>query len=285
VEDQKKTLVAFYELFKYIESESSNGGGGEDFTDVLLVQTCIVDALDGEATRLPRMDDEGTSKESLKTLWNSVAANTGEGAASPLVSTEKVRIRHVLDKNRPTSSRNTTTTGTMSHGSPKRSRTTATRRRTHHKPHQQQKQHPVGNGANKDASNAMSPERLVDELSTLSRKYNALVRLVASGNRDEFLCGCCQTTTFSSNPTSLDRAPVSSRVCGHTICRSCVENCHVAQVERLNQFDNGWIKCPLCNAVRAFSVCYPIVNRSLCTAIAAAHALQTKALEHVSASS
>ena len=36
------------------------------------------------------------------------------------------------------------------------------------------------------------------------------------------LCGCCQVNEFSGDPSS-DCAPVMSRACGHSICKSCVQ--------------------------------------------------------------
>jgi hypothetical protein len=88
-----------------------------------------------------------------------------------------------------------------------------------------------------------------------------------AGDHDELGCGCCQIASFSSNPNSLDRAPISSRACDHTICKSCVHHCHLAVMERTCNYEE-WIKCPLCNAERAFSSHNHLVNRSLCAAIA-----------------
>ncbi len=85
---------------------------------------------------------------------------------------------------------------------------------------------------------------------------------------DDLICGCCQTSEFSSDPTSRDRAPISSRACSHTICKACVQQCHLAFLERTSIYDE-WIKCPLCNTPRAFSSHDHLVNRSLCVAIAA----------------
>lgn len=87
-------------------------------------------------------------------------------------------------------------------------------------------------------------------------------------HHDDLICGCCQTTEFSSNPNSRDSAPISSSVCSHTICKSCVQRCHLAYLERQGTYEE-WIKCPLCNAPRAFSSHDHLVNRSLCAAIAA----------------
>eukprot|EP00934_Nitzschia_sp_Nitz4_P001978 Nitzschia sp. Nitz4//scaffold141_size107518//76724//78222//NITZ4_004289-RA/size107518-snap-gene-0.181-mRNA-1//1//CDS//3329536327//1978//frame0 len=86
--------------------------------------------------------------------------------------------------------------------------------------------------------------------------------------RDELVCGCCQTTPFSSDPNHRERAPISSRSCDHTICKSCVQNCHLAYMERTGSYDTS-VKCPLCNAPNAFSGRDLLVNRSLCAAIAA----------------
>lgn len=98
---------------------------------------------------------------------------------------------------------------------------------------------------------------------------------------DDLICGCCQTTMFSSNPNSRDCAPVSSRACSHTICKSCVQKTHLAYMERTSTFDE-WVKCPLCNATRAFSSHDHLVNRSLCAAISAIEASQSRALEKAS---
>jgi hypothetical protein len=83
---------------------------------------------------------------------------------------------------------------------------------------------------------------------------------------DELSCGCCQIVSFSSDPNSRDRAPISSRACDHTICKSCVQKCHLALMERTSNYEE-WIKCPLCNAQHAFSSHNHLVNRSLCAAI------------------
>jgi hypothetical protein len=98
---------------------------------------------------------------------------------------------------------------------------------------------------------------------------------------EDLICGCCQTNVFSSNPTSRECAPISSRACSHTICKSCVQKCHNASMERFtnNSLNDEWIKCPLCNAVNAFSSHDPLVNRSLCAAIATIEAGQCRALE------
>eukprot|EP00980_Cylindrotheca_fusiformis_P028783 scaffold22642_cov134-Cylindrotheca_fusiformis.AAC.38 len=82
---------------------------------------------------------------------------------------------------------------------------------------------------------------------------------------NELLCGCCQVNYFSADPNHAVCAPVSSRVCGHTICRSCVELCHLALMRRSDIFVES-IKCPLCNAQEAFLPHDPIVNRALCEA-------------------
>ena len=81
------------------------------------------------------------------------------------------------------------------------------------------------------------------------------------------LCGCCQIVAFSANPNNRDRAPISSRSCGHSICKSCVSKCHLMLMERKNTYEE-WIKCPLCNAARAFSSHDHLINRSLCDILA-----------------
>ncbi|KAG7366415.1 hypothetical protein IV203_029085 [Nitzschia inconspicua] len=83
---------------------------------------------------------------------------------------------------------------------------------------------------------------------------------------DELTCPCCQIVTFSSNPRCLERAPVSSRECTHTICKQCVEKCHLALMERIHTYQE-WITCPICKATNAFSSHNHLVNRSLCGAI------------------
>jgi hypothetical protein len=81
------------------------------------------------------------------------------------------------------------------------------------------------------------------------------------------ICGCCQIVAFSANPNSHDRAPISSRTCGHSICRSCVTKCHLMLMERRCMYVES-IKCPLCNAEDAFSSQKHVVNRSLCEVLA-----------------
>lgn len=95
---------------------------------------------------------------------------------------------------------------------------------------------------------------------------------------DDLICGCCQTTVFSSNPNCRDAAPISSRTCSHTICKSCVQKCHLAYMERTSTFEE-WVRCPLCNATKAFSSHDHLVNRSFCAAIAAIEKSQSRALE------
>jgi hypothetical protein len=94
---------------------------------------------------------------------------------------------------------------------------------------------------------------------------------------EELFCGCCQIATFSSNVHCRKRAPISSRACDHTICRSCVEQCQMALMERTNGYEE-WIKCPLCNAANAFNCHNHLVNRSLCSAIAI---FETQAVQQV----
>ena len=84
---------------------------------------------------------------------------------------------------------------------------------------------------------------------------------------DSLMCGCCQTTMFSSDPSCPERAPVSSRECSHTICKLCVQKCHLALMERTQTYQQ-WISCPLCKAMNAFSSHNHLINRSLCSAIA-----------------
>ena len=84
----------------------------------------------------------------------------------------------------------------------------------------------------------------------------------------ELTCGCCQVNTFSADPGHRERAPVSSRACDHTICRSCVHRSHSVAVEQSSTEDD-WIRCPLCKSDRAFSPFHILVNRILCAAISA----------------
>ncbi|KAG7352331.1 hypothetical protein IV203_008379 [Nitzschia inconspicua] len=102
-----------------------------------------------------------------------------------------------------------------------------------------------------------------------SRKDSDDVDYSAYGSKhldDELTCPCCQIVTFSSNPRCLERAPVSSRECTHTICKQCVEKCHLALMERIHTYQE-WITCPICKATNAFSSHNHLVNRSLCGAI------------------
>jgi hypothetical protein len=78
---------------------------------------------------------------------------------------------------------------------------------------------------------------------------------------DTLLCGCCQIATFSSH--ARDRTPIASSACGHSICQSCVQKCHLVLCERTSHYEE-WIKCPLCNAPKAFHAYNHVVNRSLC---------------------
>ena len=78
---------------------------------------------------------------------------------------------------------------------------------------------------------------------------------------DTLLCGCCQIATFSSH--ARDRTPIASSACGHSICQSCVQKCHLVLCERTSNYEE-WIKCPLCNAPKAFHSYNHVVNRSLC---------------------
>lgn len=85
-------------------------------------------------------------------------------------------------------------------------------------------------------------------------------------NANELLCGCCQVNYFSADANHPMRTPISSRACDHTICKSCVDMCHLASMKRSNIFCDT-IKCPLCNEREAFCPYNPIINRSLCDAI------------------
>jgi len=231
--------------------------------------------------------------------------SSNEGSPTPtstvmkkrLIWTDKVRIRHILQEERRKEERegkkDDSNRGGNNHGTQvkvsSRDGTSKSPMRTTRK---------VPTAIPTESKRGMKPNfhqdddngdniHLQDEVNRLRRKYKILLKLVLAANNcegDEFLCGCCQINTFSSNPASLDRAPLSSRSCGHTICRSCVSNCHVAQLERLEDMSGAgdWIKCPLCNTTRAFRVSEPLVNRNLCTAINATHIRHQKALQQLS---
>jgi hypothetical protein len=122
-----------------------------------------------------------------------------------------------------------------------------------------------------DSDGPPDPYTLLDQLpgstpraseSTMEKTYSFSLAI-----QEELLCGCCQIVTFSSNVHSRKRAPVSSRTCDHTICKSCVEQCQLALMERTSSYQE-WIKCPLCNAQTAFNSHDHLVNRGLCAAIA-----------------
>jgi len=86
---------------------------------------------------------------------------------------------------------------------------------------------------------------------------------------NELLCGCCQVIYFSSNPYNRRSAPISSHACEHTICRSCVNMCHLAYLQSEGvAFTEERLGCPICNADNAFSPNDHMVNQSLCNAIA-----------------
>jgi hypothetical protein len=82
-----------------------------------------------------------------------------------------------------------------------------------------------------------------------------------SETHDTLLCGCCQIATFSSH--ERDRTPIASSACGHSICQSCVQKSHLVLCERTSNYEE-WVKCPLCNAPKAFHSYNHVVNRSLC---------------------
>jgi hypothetical protein len=83
---------------------------------------------------------------------------------------------------------------------------------------------------------------------------------------NELLCGCCQVNYFSADANHPARTPISSRVCEHSICKSCVDMCHLALLKRSKVFIES-LRCPLCNTPGAFRLHDPIINRSLCDAI------------------
>jgi hypothetical protein len=128
----------------------------------------------------------------------------------------------------------------------------------------------VGLGAG-DAWAALQPDSnvLLDQLPGSTPRSGDVEKKssFSSTLQEELLCGCCQIVSFSSNVHSRKRAPVSSRTCDHTICKSCVEQCQLALMERTSSYEES-IKCPLCNAQNAFNSHDHLVNRSLCAAIA-----------------
>ena len=121
----------------------------------------------------------------------------------------------------------------------------------------------------KDALKGSSTTDLSVQKTTYSRTGGGslIVRKLPPEMIQELTCSCCQIVTFSSDPNNPQRAPISSRSCDHTICRSCVSQCHLALVERRDS-NEEWIRCPLCNQERAFSSHDHLWNRSLCAAIA-----------------
>jgi hypothetical protein len=84
---------------------------------------------------------------------------------------------------------------------------------------------------------------------------------------NELLCGCCQVNYFSADTNHPVRTPISSRVCEHSICKSCVDMCHLALLRRSKVFIES-LQCPMCNTYGAFQLHDPIINRALCDAIA-----------------
>lgn len=102
----------------------------------------------------------------------------------------------------------------------------------------------------------------------------------SKNGEDELTCPCCQIVTFSSNPRCPERAPVSSRECTHTICKQCVEKCHLALMERTHMYQE-WISCPICKAMNAFSSHNHLVNRTLCDAISLMERRQSQYEERI----
>eukprot|EP00526_Cylindrotheca_closterium_P009478 CAMPEP_0113604802 /NCGR_PEP_ID=MMETSP0017_2-20120614/1988_1 /TAXON_ID=2856 /ORGANISM="Cylindrotheca closterium" /LENGTH=429 /DNA_ID=CAMNT_0000513249 /DNA_START=77 /DNA_END=1366 /DNA_ORIENTATION=- /assembly_acc=CAM_ASM_000147 len=96
--------------------------------------------------------------------------------------------------------------------------------------------------------------------------------LASSLQSNAVLCGCCQTNYFSSNPNHPTHVPISSKGCEHSICRSCVDLCQVAELLEAGAtgiaFSEQLVACPICNAAGAFSPRNLLVNRGLCNAIA-----------------
>ena len=304
--------MTYIQLYQKCLEESTNVdpppggsrlGGLEDFTDVLMVQSCSVEIHPGgtQPTSFPSSkislqqnstvittDTVATIdlEERLHNLWKSVESN---------VHVDKLDVRLVLpDKEAAEEDKLQDIDGHNNGTKPSTRVRRSTSLAVPDTPPTKEKTILLKrlyslNVNNTGGQNHLPQPQMEDELTTLRRKYKHLLRLVVDvtpKDGEEFLCGCCQTTYFSSNPTSIDRAPMSSRACGHTICRACVENCHLSQMER---FTDGWdewtvwIKCPLCKAHQAFNVSDPLVNHSLCTAIAASQARHERVSRHVHA--
>ncbi|CAJ1964321.1 unnamed protein product [Cylindrotheca closterium] len=124
----------------------------------------------------------------------------------------------------------------------------------------------------------ISPPPLLLKVFPRLQKYFATARSKQS-SQEEFkvqanalLCGCCQANYFSSNFNHPTHIPISSKSCEHTICRSCVDLCQVAELLESGvsgiAFSEQLAPCPICNAPAAFSPQDLLVNKSLCNAIA-----------------
>ena len=302
--------MTYIQLYKKCLEESSNVAGGlEDFTDVLLVQSCTIEmhptvdverkgnsptSFPSSTSSIPQdsviiATDTMTTidlEEKLVDLWRSVESN---------VHTDKLDVRLVLRDKEEAERDDPKESGgynNVTNPSVKVRRSTSlaapNTQATQETTNRLKRLHSLHVNSTGSRQNLPEPKQQVeDELTSLRRKYKNLLRLVVDitpKDGEEFLCGCCQTTNFSSNPTSVERAPMSSRACGHTICRSCVGNCHLSQMERFTdgRYDwTEWIKCPLCNAHQAFCVSDPLVNHSLCTAIAASQARHKRVSRYV----
>lgn len=75
-------------------------------------------------------------------------------------------------------------------------------------------------------------------------------------------CGCC------TRPLSLDRYPVQSSVCGHSICKKCVRSVKQDDDSEAsgNKSPDQYFDCPICKEPRAF---HPRFSKPNLTALSA----------------
>lgn len=74
-------------------------------------------------------------------------------------------------------------------------------------------------------------------------------------------CGCC------TRPLSLDRYPVQSSTCGHSICKKCVRSLEQDDdSEASGQTPDQYFECPICKQPRAF---HPKFSQPNLTALSA----------------
>ena len=100
-----------------------------------------------------------------------------------------------------------------------------------------------------------------------SQKRNLSNSFTAKASRLSIECDSCKIVEFSSE-TSGETAPIRSQTCGHSICRACVIQRHIAKCETTGRSKVVWLNCPICNnSKRAFNVLNPIVDTTLCNLI------------------